>query len=368
MFNYSSWIEIDSKQFKKNLSIIKNYIGDTLLCLAVKANAYGHGILEMSKIAQDQGVDYLAVATLLEGIKLRKENIKVPIIVLGTFHDDQIADFLENDLEITISSFFKANILKEYCAKHNKKCKVHIKIDTGMRRIGVKPDTGIGLYKFLKNENCFILKGVFSHFACSEEKDHPMNQVQLSAFDYLIDKIKPDSSVICHIANSGALCNIENSFKDMVRLGTLPFGCYSKKMPDQLKDIKPIFSVKSKVSFFKVVEKDEGISYGHTFITKNQTRIVTIPIGYGDGFPRFLSNKGQVLIRGKRYPIVGTICMDQFMVDIGDDEAFIGDEVVLIGNQQNEKIEILEIANLCETITLDILCSFNERLPRVYKN
>jgi alanine racemase len=368
MVNYCSWIEIDLKQFKKNISIVRSYIGNTLLCITVKANAYGHGLIEMSKVAQDQKVDYLAVANLLEGIKLRNENINLPILVLGIFHEDQISELIDYDLEITISSFFKAKLVKDYCSKYNKKCKVHLKIDTGLRRIGIRPETGIELYKYLKNEDCFILKGIFSHFACSPEPNHPMNDLQLKAFENFIENIKPDKSVLCHIANTGAICNIKNSFKDMVRLGALPFGCYTKKVPKELSEIKPIFSVKSKVSFFKVVQKDEGISYGHTYITKNQTRIVTIPIGYGDGFPRKLSNRGQVLIGGKRYPIVGIICMDQFMVDIGNDSAFIGDEVVLIGKQKNEKIEILEISNLCETISYEILCSFNERLPRVYIN
>lgn len=368
MINYYSRIEIDVNQFKKNIGLIKSYIGNTLLCLTVKANAYGHGLVEMSKFAQDEKVDYLAVANLPEGIKLRNANIKIPILVLGTFHEDQISDLIEHDLEIAISSFLKAGIVKEFCSKHNKKCKVHLKIDTGMRRIGIRPDTGIGLYKYLKNENCFILKGIFSHFACAEQKDHPANGLQKKLFNDFIDEAKPDKSVICHLANSASVCNEKDSLKDMVRLGALPFGCYTGKTPKELKDIKPIFSVKSKVSFFKVVQENEGISYGHTYITEKQTRIVTIPIGYGDGFPRCLSNKGQVLIRGKRYPIAGTICMDQLMIDIGNDDAYIGDEVVLIGKQKSEKIEIAEIANLCGTISYDILCSFNERMPRVYIN
>ncbi|EKE21447.1 MAG: hypothetical protein ACD_7C00239G0002 [uncultured bacterium] len=368
MINYSGWIQIDINQFKKNIDLIKSYIGKSLLCITVKANAYGHGIIEMSKVAQDQKVDYLAVANLFEGIKLRNANILVPILVLGTFHEDQISDLIENDLEITISSFFKAKIVKEFCKKHNKRCKVHLKIDTGMRRIGIRPDTGIDLYKFLKNESCFSLKGIFSHFACSEQKEHPVNDLQKKIFDDFINIVKPDSGVICHLANSGAVCNRKDSFKDMVRLGALPFGCYPQKVPKPLEEIKPVFSVKSKVSFFKVVQANEGISYGHTYITKNQTRIVTIPIGYGDGYPRSLSNKGCVLIRGKKYPIVGIICMDQLMIDIGNDEAYIGDEVVLIGKQGNKEIQITQIANLCNTITYDILCSFNERLPRVYIN
>ncbi|MFA6501399.1 MAG: alanine racemase, partial [Parachlamydiales bacterium] len=143
MLNYSSWIEIDLKQFKKNINVIKSQINNSLFCLAVKANAYGHGLVELSKVAENEEVDYLAVANFLEGIKVRNVNVKLPIIVLGTFHENQIKDLIDNDLEITISSFFKAKILKEYCARNNKVCKVHLKIDTGMRRIGVKPDTGV---------------------------------------------------------------------------------------------------------------------------------------------------------------------------------------------------------------------------------
>jgi len=368
MFNYSSWIEIDLKQFKKNISLLKAYIGKTLFCLAVKANAYGHGLIEISKIAQEQKIDYLAVANLLEGIKLRKANINLPILVLGTFLENQITDFIKYDLEITISSFFKANIVKEYCLKHDKKCKIHLKIDTGMRRIGIRSDTGLEFYKYLKNENCFIIKGIFSHFACAKEKNHPVNRVQIKDFNDFLEKIKPNKSVICHLANSPAICNIKSCFKDMVRLGALPYGCYTKEVPDELKEIKSIFSVKSKVSFYKVVKENEGISYSHTYITKNQTKILTIPMGYGEGLPRILSNKGKVLINGKRYPIAGNICMDQFMVDIGMDKAFIGDEVVLIGKQLNEEIEIKEITDLCNTVSGEILCSFNERLPRIYIN
>ncbi|NGX63321.1 MAG: Alanine racemase 1 [Candidatus Anoxychlamydiales bacterium] len=366
MLNYSSWIEIDTKQFKKNLEIIKFHLKNSLFCLCVKANAYGHGLIEIAKIAQNQEVDYLAVATLLEGIQLREANIDLPILVLGTFHENQIQDLIKYDLEITISSFFKAKLVKDFCEKKSLKCKVHLKVDTGMKRIGVNPITAISLYKYLKGEGCFIIKGIFSHFACADQKDHPMNKVQSKIFDDLLNKIKPDRSIICHMVNTAALCDFAIDLKDMVRLGALPFGCYSKPMPDKFKDIKSIFSVKSKVSYFKVVEKDEGISYGHIYVTKAKTNVVTIPIGYGDGYSRSLSNIGKVLIRGKKHPIIGTICMDQFMVDITEGSAYIGDEVVLVGRQQTQEITIQDIASLCKTISYEVLCAFNERLPRVY--
>ncbi|NGX28247.1 MAG: Alanine racemase 1 [Candidatus Anoxychlamydiales bacterium] len=368
MLNYSSWIEIDLKQFKKNIKTIRANIKKVRFCLCVKANAYGHGIIEIARAAQSEKVDYLAVASLLEGIKLREAKIKMPILVLGTFHENQIKDLIDNDLEITISSFFKARLLKEYCKKMGKKCKVHLKVDTGMRRIGVKVETAFSLYNYLKEDKNFSLKGIFSHFACADIKDHPMNAIQIKIFEKFLKKIKPSKSIICHMTNTAALCNFKHDFYDMVRLGALPFGCYSKDLPKRFSDIKSIFSVKSKVSYFKVVEKDQGISYGHSFITKKPIRIVTIPIGYGDGYSRALSNIGEVLIRGRKFPIIGTICMDQFMVNIDNREAFIGDEVVLIGRQENQEISINKIAKLCKTISYEILCSFNERLPRVYIN
>ncbi|NGX48847.1 MAG: Alanine racemase 1 [Candidatus Anoxychlamydiales bacterium] len=366
MLNYSSWIEVDLKQFRKNILLIKSYIKDAFFCLCVKANAYGHGLIEIAKVAENEKVDYLAVANLMEGIKLREANIKLPILVLGTFHDDQIKDLIDYDLEITISSYFKAKLVQDYCTKYNKKCKIHLKVDTGMGRIGVKPTTAISLYKYIKDQKCFIIKGIYSHLACADQKEHPINNIQIKIFDDFLNKIKPDKSTILHIANTAYLCNFENDLKDMVRLGALPFGCYSKDLPKKFENIKSIFSVKSKVSYFKVVEKDKGISYGYSFITKAKSQIVTIPVGYGDGYSRSLSNIGSVLIRGKKHPIIGTICMDQFMVDVSNTDAYIGDEVVLIGRQKDKEITIKEIADECKTISYEILCLFNERLPRVY--
>ncbi|MBN2478692.1 MAG: alanine racemase [Parachlamydiales bacterium] len=367
--NLSSYIEVDLKQFKKNLLIIKENLKDSLFCLPVKANAYGHGLVEIAKVAQDEKVvDYLACATLEEGKMLRDANIKIPILMLGSFFEDQIEDLIKNDLEVTISSFLKAKIIKDFCDKNNKKCKVHLKIDTGMKRIGVRPQTAEKLLEFLNNEDCFIIKGIFSHFACAENKDHPFNQIQLNEFSSFIKQVNPPKDVLCHLANSAGVLYFENGYFDMVRPGALAYGCYTANMPEKFEGIKSIFSLKSRVSFFKVVNENEGISYSHTYVTKNKTRILTIPIGYGDGYFRSLSNKAKVLINGRKYPIVGTICMDQLMVDIQNDSVFVDDEVVLIGKQKDQEISLLDIAELLHTVTYEILCSFNKRLARIYKN
>ena len=365
--NILSFIEINVEQFEKNISIIRNNINGALLCLAVKANAYGHGIIEISKTAQDLGVDYLCCANLQEGIKLRDANIKLPILVLGPYLEDQIKDLIDYDLDINISSFLKARLVEKVCEKYKIKARVHLKVDTGLRRIGVRVDTANDLYKHLIANDSFNLVGIYSHLACADDKDNPFNHEQINIFTDFIKKIKPDKKIICHLANSGGVSYFENSYFDMVRVGALAYGCFLGKKTERFSKIDSIFSVKSKVSYFKVVEKNQGISYGHTYVTKNATRIVTIPIGYGDGYLRGLSNKGNVLINGKKYRIVGNICMDSFMVDALNDNVFVGDEVVLIGEQGREKIIVQEIADFCNTISYEILCSFNERLPRIYK-
>jgi len=364
--NYSSWIEIDLKKFKRNLSLIRSNIKNSFLCFVVKANAYGHGLIEMAKIAEEEKVDYLAVGNFLEGITLRKNKITLPILVFGTFFKDQIKDQIDNDLEMTLSSFYQAKLLKNYCVKYNKKCKIHLKVDTGLGRIGLNPQEAFLLYKYLKKEKCFHLKGIYSHCACAKHLNHPMNFKQMKAFEDFISLVKPDKSVICHIANSGAVCNIKNCFFDMVRIGGLAYGCYDGKMPKKFSEIKPILSLKSRVAFSKIVEKNTSIGYEQDYITKNKTTIVTIPIGYGDGYLRALSNKGYALIRGKKHLISGNICMDQLMIDIKNNKVNITDEVVLIGPKKNKQIDCQSIANLCKTSSYKVTTSLSKRLPRIY--
>ncbi len=367
LFAHPSWIEVDLVQFKKNIKIIQAHVKPSLLCLPVKANAYGHGLCPMGLAAEEAGVDYLAVAHLQEAIDLRKAGIQIPILVLGAIHEDQIEDLINFELEFTISSIYKANLVAEKCKKKGSKPKIHLEIDTGMQRTGVKPSSGRELFSHVKQLNCFTIIGIYSHFAKADEPNDPFTLKQIEEFRKLLeDPIFSETKLLCHIANSGGVTFFKESYLDMVRPCLLALGYVPENAPKTFQQIKPCFSVKSKVSYFKVVEAGCGISYNHTYITKKQTRIVTIPIGYGDGYRRALSNRGSVLIRGIKFPVCGTICMDQFMVDIGEQEIHVGDEVVLIGKQGDQELPASEIAALCDTNIYEVLCFFNNRIPRIY--
>jgi alanine racemase len=365
---HPAWIEVDCNQLKSNIALIKNHIGNSLLCLVVKANAYGHGLCSIGKMAQDAGVDYLGVAHLQEGVELRQSGIDIPILVLGAIHEDQILDFIHFNLEFTISSSFKANLVANVCEKNQRKCRVHLEIDTGMQRTGVRPSTASSLLEQVRRHRCFTIAGIYSHLATADHPDNPFALEQIHAFKQLIRNLQLDSGtpVVLHIANSSGTVFFPQAHLDMVRTSLIAFGYPPDNAPSSWSSLSPCLSLKAKISYFKVVAQGEGISYGHTYRTKQQTRIVTVPVGYGDGYRRCLSNRGCVLIRGRRFPIVGTICMDQFMVDIGDQEAYVGDEVVLIGKQGSECISLMEIAALCDTIPYEILCGFNQRIPRFY--
>ncbi len=366
MIPHPSWIEIDLAQFRKNVSIIRKHIGSSLFCLPVKANAYGHGLCEIGKAAQEAGIDYLGVAHLQEGIGLRKAGVTLPILVLGAIHEDQIKDLIDNNLEFTISSKYKAELVAEK-SKDRGGCRsrVHLEVDTGMQRTGVRPETAKVLLPYLKSLTNLEVVGIYSHLASADKPQDPLALKQIAAFRDLIKEFK-DVPLIRHLANSGGTVYFPEAHLDMVRPSLITFGYLPESCPASLQEIKPCFSLKAKVSYFKVVKPGEGISYGHSYVTNKQTRIVTIPVGYGDGYRRSLSNRGSVLIRGKRFPICGTICMDQFMVDVGDEEVFVGDEVVLIGKQGNEEITLKEVAQLCDTIPYEILSMLNERIPRLY--
>lgn len=360
---HPTWIDVDLAQFKKNLGAIRSRIGKRLVCLAVKGNAYGHGLVAIGKAAEEESVDYLGVSCLQEGVHLRQNGIRMPILVFGAIHEDQVVDLIHFNLEISISSKYKADLVAKNCQRVGQKCRVHIEVDTGMQRTGVRSSSAIDLFQYLSALNSFEIVGIYSHLATADHPEDPIAQRQIDAFlELLRHPLFTGKLLLRHLANSNGLIHFPSSYLDMVRPGLAAFGYTS------LPKTAPCFSLKSKISYFKVVEEGEGISYGHTYKTKTRSRIVTVPIGYGDGYLRALSNRGYVLIRGKRYPIAGTICMDQFMVDIGDGEAYVGDEVVLIGKQGDEEISLNEVADLCHTIPYEILCLFNERIPRKYSN
>jgi alanine racemase len=352
---HPSWIEIDLAQFEKNLIAVREKIGKRLLCLPLKANAYGHGLVRMALSAQEMGVDVIGVSCLQEGVSLRKAGITLPILVLGAIHEDQIDDLIRFNLEFSISSKFKADLV----AKKGLKCRVHLEVDTGIHRTGMRPETALRLYEEMRQQPAFEIAGIYSHLATADEPDHPFVQTQIDAFAALKSQIS-DPHISWHIANSGGVYSYPNSYFDMVRPGLLCYGL----TPDgsHHPNFHPFFTLKSQISYFKVVAPKSGISYGHLYTTQAQTRVITIPVGYGDGYPRALSNLAPILHRAKRYLIAGRICMDQFMVDIGQNEAYVGDEVTLIG----DSISLWDLARLAHTDPREILCRFNDRIPRVY--
>jgi alanine racemase len=367
-FAHPSWIEIDLEQFRKNLAVIRRRIGSRLLCFPVKANAYGHGLVPISLAAQEMGVDVLAVSCLKEGVELRGAGVKIPILVFGAIHEDQIDALIDHNLEFSISSHFKADLVAAKIG--GRRCRVHVEVDTGMHRTGVRPETALTLYHKLSERSAFEIAGVYSHLATADEPNNSFVQTQIDLFEALRRQIgrertRDASPLVWHLANSGGVYFYPESYFDMVRPGLLCYGL----TPDgrEEAEIRPIFSLKARISYFKVVAADQGISYGHLYRTKKQTRIVTVPIGYGDGYPRAFSNCASVKIRGKLYPIAGRICMDQFMVDIGDDEAYVGDEVTLIDCEKDSIISLWHLARLANLDPREIFCRFNDRIPKIYK-
>jgi len=369
-YGHPAWIEINLAQFKQNLRTIQAWIGDRKLCLPVKANAYGHGLVPIARAAVEAGVDYLAVSCLQEGALLRQAGITSPILVLGAIHEEQLRELIENRLEFTLSSLYKAELTARHCRALNLPCKVHVEVDTGMQRTGVRPATAAALLTFLYASPHIEVVGVYSHLATADQPNDPFALAQIRTFrDFVAREVLKDGrKPLVHLANSGGVCFYPDSHLDMVRPGLLAFGYFPSPVGKPLADLAPFFEVKARLSYFKVVAKGEGISYGHTHTTPRDTRIVTVPVGYGDGYRRALSNRAGVLLRGRRYPLVGRVCMDQFMVDIGQDEAFVGETATLIGRDGEAEVSLAEISALCDTIPYEILCGFNDRLPRLYLN
>jgi alanine racemase len=361
-------VEIDLKKLSHNLNVIKNEIGNRKIMAVVKANAYGHGLVEISKHLEKEGIDYLGVAFIEEALVLREAKIKTPILVLGGLDNDQIDMFLGNDITITGSSIEKLKAISARAEKLNRVAKVHLKIDTGMGRIGVQWDRVEPFFETAFQLPNINIEGIFSHFV-SSSLDLELTKVQLEKLNEalkVLDNYTDRNRLIIHLSNSGGVANqIENAYFNMVRTGLSLYG-YSP-IPKFQEKLQPIMTFKTKVSYFKVLEKGSTVGYDATYTTKQKTRIVTLPVGYADGYARSLSNKGRVIIRDKEYPIAGRICMDQCMVDIGSKgEAYNGDDVLLWGNDGKNSINLWEVSKLADRSIYEMLCSISQRVPRVY--
>lgn len=362
---------IDLDALWHNISEIRRNIStDTMLMGVIKANGYGHGAVHVANTLVAAGSEWLGVATADEGIELRCKGITVPILVLGFTPCEQFRELITYNITPTIFSYKMAKEINQLAGKLAVILDVHIKIDTGMGRIGFKCDDAISAILKIKALENLNIQGIFTHFACSDIKDKTFAHSQLSKFHQVIAGLKERGIdiPIKHCSNSGAVINLPEADMDMVRPGIILYGLYpSDEVNRQRICLKPVMEIKSHIIFIKELEIGFGIGYGLTFMTRRKTRVATIPVGYGDGYPRALSNKGRVLIKGHSVPIIGRICMDQFMVDITDfADICQGDEVTLIGRDGDEWISVEEVSGLAGSFNYEFVCDVGSRVPRVY--
>ena len=364
-----TWAEIDLKAIAYNYRQVKKAVGKNVRVMAVvKANAYGHGTVEVSAALEKEGVDYLGVATTDEAVRLRDYGIRAPILILGSILPEEVEIAVKNDITITLCSEDLLIPLRS-AAIGEKKAKVHIKIDTGMGRIGVWHEEAINFIKNLQEEKSIIIEGIYTHFS-SAGRDEFFTGYQIESFEKLLARIAEfDISIpLKHAANSIATVDFKRSHQNLVRPGLVIYGMYPKYNFPKLIKLKPALSLKTKIVYIKDTPPGRSISYGRTFITHKHTKIATLPIGYADGYDRNLSNRAEVLVKGRRAPIIGRVTMDQTMVDVGHIKGVkLGDEVVLIGRQGRDEIRAEKLARIAGTIAYEVVCSISNRVPRVYK-
>ncbi len=363
-----SRIHVDLDALTHNLHALHARAGTPVMGI-VKANAYGHGLVPVALHLQAQGIAQLGVAFVEEGVALRQAGVTIPILVMGGIFGPQAAQFIAHDLEITVSSLGKLRQVEAAAEKLGRKAIVHLKIDTGMERIGVHSyNAGPFIEAAVASRWCTI-KGVYSHLACADDPSSPMTALQLERFLEACAHFERIGAPmpLRHLANSGGVLHFPETALDMVRPGIALYGVLPDLASQRTVDLRPALSLVSQVVYFKVVQAGHSVSYGATWTPSRDTRVVTIPIGYGDGYPRSLSSRGEVLIRGARHPIVGRVCMDQFMVDLGPDgTAYNEDVVVLIGRQGDAEVTCEAVAQAAGTIPYEILVGLNDRIPREY--
>lgn len=363
--------EIDLNKLKKNVLKIKEAVSPAVKLMAiVKANAYGHGSVEIARAAESAGVHYFGVASLGEALELRSSSIKTPILILSETDRSHIERVLDADITQTVYTMELARLLSDMAVQKGKKAKIHIKIDTGMSRVGVLPGAARDLIEKVASMPGIELEGVFTHFAMADDMESSFTLEQFKKFNDVVSKVKSQGIhiPILHAANSAAMINFPETRLDMVRIGVCLYGLKPFEKNGRFPALEPVLSFKTKVLYVKDVPENTPVSYGASYHTSKRTRIATLPVGYADGLSRGLSNKGSVLIRGKRYPIVGNITMDMIMTETGSDKIEIGDEAVLIGRDGHEEITAAEMARLDGTISYEVVCGIGKRVPRNYRS
>lgn len=367
-----AWLEINLPNIAHNVRQIRSIMDSkTELLAVVKANGYGHGAERIAFTVLDSGADRLGVATLGEGVQLRKAGIMAPVMVLGYVATDQAHVAIKYNIGQTVYSFAAAQAISLKAQEKNKTATVHIKVDTGMGRIGFLPSVQSvdEVCRICSLPNLFV-EGIYTHFSTADELCKDYTKEQQKKFDEFVAEIEARgfNIPIKHAANSAAIIDLPETHYDMVRAGMIMYGYYpSGDVSTDKIDILPALSLKCRVSCVKKVPAGTAISYGRQYITDSEKIIASLPLGYADGYSRAFCKNGEVLLRGRRVPIVGTICMDQLMVDVTElGGVEIGEKAVIIGRQGNDAITIEELAAKTDTINYEIICMLSERIPRRY--
>ncbi len=376
-YNDRSWAEVNLDAIKSNIINIKSSLSaNTKIMAVVKADGYGHGFLESASTLIQNGADYLAVACPDEALLVRKKGIQIPILILGYSDSERFEELILNDVTQTVFDYESAAKLSEIALKNGKKAKIHIKIDTGMARIGYQYGYDEESDKNTVDEILKIVQlkgidaeGIFTHFSVADEPDDNYTAEQFDKFMKLVSELENKGVTFKyrHCCNSAATLMFPEMHLDMVRPGIILYGCYPSEYVKSNFELKPAMQFKTRVINISKINKNSPISYGKTFVADRDLIVATIPVGYADGFPRLLSNKANVIVNGKIVPVLGRICMDQCMIDVTSvNNINVGDEVIVFGSQGDCFIPVESIAELSDTINYEILCSVGKRIPRIY--
>ncbi len=368
---YQTHVRVHLANIRANIENIRKTVGsERKILIAVKADGYGHGAVEISKMAEKIGVDWLGVATVPEAIELRMAGVKLPILKFSPAFPEEMDEAVKNDIAIAVCELNNVKLLNEAAARAGKKVEAHIKIETGMGRIGVAPDKAAELAEeILKCQN-LRLGGAMTHLPVSDEANKTFTQRQIDKFKKIVKEIEKKLDIkfpLVHCANSGGVLGHPESWLDMVRPGIMIYGFYPSDETPQTISLQPGLSFKTRVSFVKKVAKGCSVGYGRSWVAPEDSYVATFPAGYADGFNRLFSNSGRVLINGVSYPVVGRVCMDQSMCNLGPETTIkAGDEVVLIGWSGTQNISGYEWAEKLGTITYEVTCQINKRVRRFF--
>jgi alanine racemase len=363
-----TYATVSLSRLRANLAAVKAHVGASKVMAILKANAYGHGLEAVARCLAPQA-DAFGVALVEEGIALRALGIENPILVMGGIWTRQIPLFLEHGLTFTVPSLARLADIEQAAAAHGRKARAHLKIDTGMERIGIHHYSAAPLLEAAARSPHVEVEGIYSHLANADAEDLAPTRLQLERFHEVLRFYERHSlpPPLRHIANSAALLRLPDTHLDMVRPGILLYGVYPFEAAPRTLEVKPALAWHSRVVYFKVVEPGNPVSYGWTWKSDHRVRLVTVPVGYGDGYFRALSNRASVILRGRRHPQVGRVCMDQMMVNIESNEAWNGDDVVLIGEQDGAQVTVEELAQWAGTVPWEILAAISDRVPRIYE-